>query len=70
MSLGEKFPDTLSVGMEIRDKVVEYVEQRLEKLRSKEPNSYGNIGIVHTNAMRYLPNYFEKGQVIPRMFSL
>jgi tRNA (guanine-N7-)-methyltransferase len=49
--------------MEIRDKVVEYVEQRIEKLRSDHVGEYENIAVIKTNAMKYLPNYFFKGQV-------
>jgi tRNA (guanine-N7-)-methyltransferase len=50
------------IAMEIRDKVVEYVEQRIEKLQ--ETNEYLNISVIKTNAMKYLPNFFKKGQVI------
>jgi tRNA (guanine-N7-)-methyltransferase len=57
------FPDSLSLGMEIREKVVEYVEQRIEKLRTENSGQYQNISVVKTNAMKYLPNYFAKGQL-------
>jgi tRNA (guanine-N7-)-methyltransferase len=30
---------------------------------------YGNITVLRTNAMKYLPNYFEKGQ-LEKMFFL
>ena len=51
------------LGMEIRLKVSSYVRERIEALRSLHPGSYGNVSIVRTNAMRYLPNYFRRAQV-------
>lgn len=54
------------IAMEIRDKVVEYVEQRIEKLQEK--NEYLNISVIKTNAMKYLPNFFRKGQVLDDFF--
>lgn len=33
------------------------------------PGSYGNICCLRTNAMKYLPNYFAKGQ-LQKMFFL
>jgi hypothetical protein len=63
VNLGATFPNTLSLGMEIRDKVVEYVEDRIQKLRAQNEGKYGNIAVVLTNAMKYLPNFFRKGQV-------
>jgi len=63
VGLSELFPTVLTIGMEIRDKVVEYVEDRIQKLRIKETPNYGNIAVLRTNAMKYLPNYFSKGQL-------
>ena len=57
------FPKTLMVGMEIRVKVSDYVKDRVEALREAHPGTYGNVSVVRTNAMKYLPNYFKKGQV-------
>ena len=51
------------VGMEIRVKVVEYVENRIKSLRSTSEGKYENIGVVLGNAMKNLVNYFEKGQL-------
>jgi len=66
VSLGELFPEKQSLGIEIRPKVVEYVQQRIQKLRTKHaegtPN-YQNIAVICTNAMKYFPNYFFKGQL-------
>ncbi|KAF2068102.1 hypothetical protein CYY_010571 [Polysphondylium violaceum] len=63
ISLGTLFPETLCVGMELRDKVVQYVDERIVKLREKTPGSYQNISVIRTNGMKYLPNYFHKGQL-------
>lgn len=57
------FPQTLTLGMEIRTKVSDYVIERIKALRSQSPGSYHNIACLRTNAMKYLPNYFCKGQV-------
>lgn len=49
--------------MEIRVKVEEYVRERINALRLQYPNQYQNISIIRMNAMKFLPNFFEKGQV-------
>lgn len=58
------FPENLILGIEIRVKVSEYVINRIEALRENNPGQYQNIACIRTNAMKYLPNYFEKGQVL------
>lgn len=58
------FPDNIIVGMEIRVKVSDYVMDRISALRSQNPGKYQNIACLRTNAMKYLPNYFRKGQVM------
>jgi len=58
------FPETLMVGMEIRVKVSDYVMDRITALRRQHPDMYQNIACIRTNAMKYLPNYFYKGQVL------
>jgi tRNA (guanine-N7-)-methyltransferase len=57
------FPESLIIGMEIRVKVSDYVMDRIAALRSQHPGKYQNIACLRTNAMKYLPNYFNKGQV-------
>lgn len=57
------FPEKLMVGMELRDKVSEYVKERIITLRAKYSGQYENISVLRSNAMKYLPNYFEKGQL-------
>ncbi|KAI8034267.1 hypothetical protein M5D96_012933 [Drosophila gunungcola] len=66
------FPEKLSIGMEIRVKVSDYVVDRIAALRHKSGAvgaSYQNIACLRTNAMKYLPNYFAKGQ-LEKMFFL
>ena len=69
ISLSTLFPDTLMIGMELRDKVTEYVKERILALRVANPGQYQNISVVRTNSMKYIPNYFEKGQ-LSKMFFL
>lgn len=57
------------IGMELRDKVSEYVKERISALRVANPGQYQNISVVRTNSMKYIPNYFEKGQ-LSKMFFL
>lgn len=68
VSLSTLFPDTLMIGMEIRDKVTEYVKERILGLRATNPSRYQNISVVRTNSMKYIPNYFEKGQLTKMFF--
>lgn len=69
VNLSPLFPDTLMIGMELRDKVSEYVKERILALRASNPGQYENISIVRTNSMKYIPNYFCKGQ-LSKMFFL
>lgn len=69
IKLSELYPDTLVLGMEIRDKVSAYVRERIAALRHEQPGRYGNASVMRTNAMKYLPNYFAKGQ-LQKMFFL
>ncbi|KAI8011994.1 tRNA (guanine-N(7)-)-methyltransferase [Camellia lanceoleosa] len=57
------------IGMELRDKVTEYVKERVLALRVAHPGQYRNVSVVRTNSMKYIPNYFEKGQ-LSKMFFL
>lgn len=75
VSLAPIFPDKFMLGMEIRTKVSEYVQQRIEALRDlakKKADGQGtfqNIAILRSNAMKFLPNLFAKGQ-LSKMFFL
>ncbi|XP_038884381.1 tRNA (guanine-N(7)-)-methyltransferase isoform X1 [Benincasa hispida] len=69
ISLSALFPETLMIGMELRDKVTEYVKERILALRVANPGQYQNISVDRTNSMKYIPNYFEKAQ-LSKMFFL
>ncbi|KAL6543216.1 hypothetical protein OROHE_010736 [Orobanche hederae] len=69
ISLSTLFPHTLMIGMELRDKVAEYVKERILSLRTSNPGGqYENVSVVRTNSMKYIPNYFEKGQLTKMFF--
>lgn len=65
--LSPVWPQRFILGAEIRDRVVEAVEDRLSKLRQKD-SAYGNLGVVNMNAMKHLPNYFRRGQLLSMFF--
>ncbi|XP_067287220.1 tRNA (guanine-N(7)-)-methyltransferase [Pseudorasbora parva] len=69
VQLSELFPSRLSLGLEIRVKVSDYVQDRIRSLRLAEPGRYQNIACLRSNAMKYLPNFFSKGQ-LSKMFFL
>jgi tRNA (guanine-N7-)-methyltransferase len=69
ITLSPMFPNSLILGMEIRVKVSQYVIERIKALRTKQSNCYANIACIRTNAIKYLPNFFQKGQ-IKKMFFL
>jgi tRNA (guanine-N7-)-methyltransferase len=74
-ALSKPYPDKLSLGMEIREPVVKSVQRRIAKLQTDNPAGedetgippYSNIGVVHTNVMKYLVRFFHKGQ-LEKMF--
>ncbi|KAK9461419.1 putative methyltransferase-domain-containing protein [Lipomyces oligophaga] len=69
VSLAPEFQDKLILGMEIRVQVTQYVEDRIIALRQQhagEPK-YNNIAVLRANAMKFLPNFFHKGQ-LEKMF--
>ncbi|EAN33621.2 putative methyltransferase family protein [Theileria parva strain Muguga] len=61
--LSKLYPSKLSLGMEIRDKVTNYVGKRIISLREQNPGEYLNISVVRTNSMKFLPNYLGKNQL-------
>lgn len=63
VTLSPMFMDSMILGMEIRVKVSQYVIERIKALRANQPNCYDNIACIRTNAIKYLPNFFKKGQV-------
>ena len=67
LELGTIFPNKISLGMEIRVKVSDYVQDRIKALRAQNADKYQNIACIRSNAMKYLPNFFKKGQVIKNL---
>jgi len=70
VALAPLFPDKLILGMEIRTKVEDYVKKRINALRAQNKDDlYQNISVMRMNAMKFLPNFFEPGQ-LSKMFFL
>ncbi len=63
IKLAEEFPDKLTLGLEIRAKVSQYVKDRIAALRLKSPGMYQNCSCIHTNTQRHLVQYFGKASV-------
>ncbi|CAF0806486.1 unnamed protein product [Brachionus calyciflorus] len=63
LELSSIFPNKLSLGMEIRVKVSDYVQDRIKALRVQNQGKFQNIACIRSNAMKYLPNFFKKGQL-------
>nr|XP_002128586.1 tRNA (guanine-N(7)-)-methyltransferase [Ciona intestinalis] len=65
IALSKLLPDTLITGMEIRVKVSDYVQERIQALRMAHVGTkeFQNVACIRTNAMKYLPNFFSKGQL-------
>ena len=66
IALSPLFPQQNMIGMEIRVKVEEYVNKRIEALRCQnqdkkplESGSYQNVGVMRMNAMKFCPNFFR-----------
>lgn len=68
--LSPAFPEDLILGMEIRVQVTNYVEDRIIALRNNTASKHGfqNINVLRGNAMKFLPNFFEKGQLSKMFF--
>ncbi|XP_070478013.1 tRNA (guanine-N(7)-)-methyltransferase isoform X2 [Equus przewalskii] len=62
VELSPLFPDTLILGLEIRVKVSDYVQDRIRALRAAPGGGFQNIACLRSNAMKHLPNFFHKGQ--------
>lgn len=65
IGLSPALPDKLILGMEIRVQVTNYVEDRIIALRQQHADTKGfnNIAVLRGNAMKFMPNFFEKGQL-------
>lgn len=70
INLATAFPEQLSLGMEIRVQVTQYVEDRIIALReqNKEQELYQNVAVLRGNAMKFTPNFFHKGQLSKMFF--
>ena len=68
MTLSELYPEILTLGLEIRVKVSDYVRDRIKALQHNHQGRYSNIAVLRTNAMKYLPNYFHKAQLLKMFF--
>lgn len=70
IKLAPEFPQKLILGMEIRVQVTQYVEDRIIALREQhqDTNGYQNISVLRGNAMKFLPNFFHKGQLLKMFF--
>lgn len=75
MDLAPMYKDTLMLGMEIRDQVAEFVDKKIKALRinaaaaeDSTAHDYQNISVIRANAMKFLPNFFKRGQLTKMFF--
>jgi tRNA G46 methylase TrmB len=67
--LQKEFPDKLILGMEIRDVVANFVCQKINSIRINSGyKECLNVGVVKTNTMKTLHNYFRKESVSLSIF--
>lgn len=68
LELSKHFPNDLILGMEIRDKVTEFVVDKINALRINSGyTKFMNVSGIRTNVMKCILHYFEKG-TIEKMF--
>jgi len=81
-SIAPVFPNTYILGVEIRKKVADFTQQRILSLREGKAlnetpqdkakvetgHDFHNVWALRTNAMKFLPNYFKKGQLKKILF--
>ena len=63
IALAPHFPESLILGMEIRVQVTAYVHEKIRALRHTSPQTYSNISVLRANSMKFMPNFFRKGQL-------
>ncbi|EPY49759.1 tRNA (guanine-N7-)-methyltransferase catalytic subunit Trm8 [Schizosaccharomyces cryophilus OY26] len=74
VALGPQFPDSLVLGMEIRTQVTDYLKEKIQAIRYRaeheEPvvGGFKNISVLRMNCQKFLPNFFEKGQLTKMFF--
>jgi tRNA (guanine-N7-)-methyltransferase len=57
------------VGIEIRKRVVEWTQNRVKELReSHSDGTYDRVQVIRSNGMKFLPRYFDKGQLTKLFF--
>ncbi len=62
--LSKEFPNNLILGMEIRDVVANFVAAKINSMRVNSGyKECMNIGVVKTNTMKTIHNYFRKESV-------
>lgn len=67
-ALTKHFPNNLILGQEIRDKIANFVAKMANTIRiNSEYKECLNVGVVRTNTMKTLHNYFEK-ESVEKMF--
>ena len=63
--LSKQFPDQLILGMEIRDKLTNYVGEKINSYRNNSGfKDCLNVAVVRTNTMKTIHNYFRKESVL------
>lgn len=75
LGLSPLFPDKLILGIEIRIQVTNYILNKIKAIRLQysqlsngHGTSYSNIAALRTNAMKFLPNLFQKAQLTKIFF--
>ena len=63
IALATLLPDSTILGLEIRDKVTEYVRLRIAALRKENPGQYQNCSVLRSNTMKFMPNMFAKSSL-------
>lgn len=67
--LKKAHPDQLILGLEIRDKVANYVGEKINSMRhNTDRASCMNTAVIRSNAMKTFSNYFRKGSVSLTVF--
>jgi len=62
--LGKAFPEKLILGVEIRDKCVNFVGHKIRSLRQdSDHKDCNNISVLRQNCMRHGLNYFRKNSM-------
>lgn len=63
IALATLLPTRTILGLEIRDKVTEYVRLRIAALRREHPGQYQNASVLRSNTMKFMPNMFAKSSL-------